>query len=185
MDQVEAQWLQIIEDSRKRIYAYVRRVARNGDDFDDLVSETITHAWVDRDEICRCPCPTEQVLQHAREACGRWRTAQRREVAATREDVFLPVDGGASISLDEAIARREWSEALLARLPMKQRLAADFTYRWNWPPYAVAIVVGCSESTLRVHLFRARRRLRQLVEKQPVPWAQEEGNALVVRRYSE
>jgi RNA polymerase sigma-70 factor (ECF subfamily) len=51
----------------------------------------------------------------------------------------------------------------IRRLPGSQRAAIVLHYYEDRPVAEVAAILGCSESTARVHLHRGRKRLRQLL----------------------
>lgn len=54
--------------------------------------------------------------------------------------------------------------SLLGRLPPNQRAAIVLHYYADRPVREVAAVLGVTPATARVHLHRARRRLRELLE---------------------
>jgi RNA polymerase sigma-70 factor (ECF subfamily) len=58
-------------------------------------------------------------------------------------------------------------DAALAELPAKQRAAVVLHYLADWATTDVADALGCSESTVRVHLHRARRTLATRLTPQP------------------
>ena len=51
----------------------------------------------------------------------------------------------------------------IRRLPGSQRAAIVLHYYEDRPVADVAVILGCSEPTVRVHLHRGRKRLRQLL----------------------
>jgi RNA polymerase sigma factor (sigma-70 family) len=57
--------------------------------------------------------------------------------------------------------------AALAQLPARQRAAVVLHYLADWPTAEVADALGCSESTVRVHLHRARAALADRLSPQP------------------
>lgn len=70
-------------------------------------------------------------------------------------------DGGASWDPPEPIA--DLVDALRTLSP-SQRAAAVLHYYADLPGAEVAKILGCSQTTVRVHLMQARRRLRPLLE---------------------
>ena len=64
-----------------------------------------------------------------------------------------------------AVEQTDYS-AVLARLPRAQRVAVVLHYLEDRPVADVAAVLGCAEATARVHLFRARQRLGQLLNSE-------------------
>ena len=65
---------------------------------------------------------------------------------------------------------REWREQLIAavrKLPNRQRLVFMLCHYAEHSTRDVAEMIGLTESTVRVHLFRALRRLRALLADDP------------------
>jgi RNA polymerase sigma-70 factor (ECF subfamily) len=58
-------------------------------------------------------------------------------------------------------------DAALAQLPARQRAAVVLHYLADWPTAEVADALGCSESTVRVHLHRGRAALADRLAPQP------------------
>ncbi len=73
-----------------------------------------------------------------------------------------PVDNPTS-NLAHLDARRDLVEAM-RRLPKNQRAALVLYYVDDRPLEEVARMMGIAQATARVHLFRARRRMRVLME---------------------
>ena len=61
--------------------------------------------------------------------------------------------------------RRTQLEAAIDRLPTRQRTAVILVYLEGQPTREVAAVMGLNESTVRVHLFRAVRKLRSFLSQ--------------------
>jgi RNA polymerase sigma-70 factor (ECF subfamily) len=92
------------------------------------------------------------------------RVAIRIAVRSTRRRELL----GRLTHLYASRARNDDSQAFelalaLRQLPMQQRAAIALHYYEDRPLAEVASLLGCSESTAKVHVFRARRRLAQLL----------------------
>jgi RNA polymerase sigma-70 factor (ECF subfamily) len=72
-------------------------------------------------------------------------------------------------SPEELLMAREWREQLVAavrRLPERQRLVFMLCHYADHSTRDVAEMTGLNESTVRVHLFRALRKLRTAMEAQ-------------------
>jgi RNA polymerase sigma-70 factor (ECF subfamily) len=72
-------------------------------------------------------------------------------------------------SPEELVLAREWREQLVAavrRLPGRQRLVFMLCHYADHSTREVAEMTGLNESTVRVHLFRALRKLRTAMEAQ-------------------
>jgi RNA polymerase sigma-70 factor (ECF subfamily) len=83
------------------------------------------------------------------------RAARRRETLDRLVRLFQREASTASTNLD--------LQAALGRLSAHQRGAIALHYYQDLPMSDVAAALGCSQATAKVHLFRARRRLAQLL----------------------
>ena len=61
--------------------------------------------------------------------------------------------------------RRKLLEAAIARLPRRQKTAVILSHLEGHPAKEVSAIMGLSESTVRVHLFRAVRNLRGRLDR--------------------
>ncbi len=61
--------------------------------------------------------------------------------------------------------RRAHLEAAIDRLPARQRTAVILSHLEGGTAREVSVVMGLNESTVRVHLFRAMRKLRSLLDR--------------------
>lgn len=71
-----------------------------------------------------------------------------------------PSDG---FSAPDALDRHDELWEAIRTLPPRQRAVVALYYLDDMPVSEVADIVGCSESTVSVHLHRARRRLAEVV----------------------
>jgi RNA polymerase sigma-70 factor (ECF subfamily) len=93
-----------------------------------------------------------------------WRAAFRIAAGELKErgrDVPAAVEG--SYEMPEDTGRLL---AALRALPPNQRAAMTLRHYAGYPTSEVAAMLGCSAATVRVHLSRARRRLRGMLEEQ-------------------
>lgn len=63
----------------------------------------------------------------------------------------------------EAAELREQLWAVVAGLPAREALATEMYYRRDWPVAKIAAVLQCPRGTVKTLLFRARRRLRDIL----------------------
>lgn len=103
---------------------------------------------------------------------GAWvrRVAIRKAMrSARREARRRPLERRASetTSRNSAAADAPAIELLeeVRNLPPKQRAAIALFYFYDLPAEEVALALGCSESTARVHLHRARRSLKNTMTR--------------------
>ncbi len=103
----------------------------------------------------------------------------RRKARARRERWFVPVDdtthaddarfplgGVADLDPEARLLARERRERLAAaidRLDGRQRTVFMLCHYGDCTPREVSAMTGLNESTVRVHLFRAARKLRALL----------------------
>jgi len=73
--------------------------------------------------------------------------------------------------------RRRQLSGALARLPHRQRLIFMLSHYEGRSSREVSAMTGLNESTVRVHLFRAIRRLRTLLTGGPAPVASARGRS--------
>lgn len=129
------------------------RLAPTGDR-DDIVQEALTRAWQKRDQF-----------DARRGAPGAWLlaiTADRARQARRRpSDAWLPAEVvGRVRSPDDRLD----IEYAISRLPPRQRLAIDCFYFVGLSVADTAVVMGCSEGTVKSTLSDARTRLKPLLE---------------------
>lgn len=107
----------------------------------------------------------------------------RRKARARRERWFMPADHGGHVdegrtpvggvaALDPearllARERRERLAAAIDRLDGRQRMVFMLCHYGDCTPREVSAMTGLNESTVRVHLFRASRKLRGLLGGAP------------------
>ena len=72
--------------------------------------------------------------------------------------------------------RRAHLEAAIDQLPTRQRTAVILSHLEGRPTREVSTIMGLNESTVRVHLFRAVRKLRGLLNREG--WMPRRGSAL-------
>jgi DNA-directed RNA polymerase specialized sigma24 family protein len=168
----DLKWLDAVARSMPRVGAYIRR-ARLADDVAELLADTCYRAWLGRRELLAAPYPTDVVIGHAREACRACMATYRYE--RSLDGGTLPTTTGfgssdnASLSVGEAEEWQRWCNRVLGSLSRQQRLAVDYRYRWSWSYELIAVAIGSTEATARVHVYRGLRRLRQLVAVDPPP----------------
>ncbi len=102
----------------------------------------------------------------------------RLKVQARRARWLVPIDARDNLAADGppsselspeatllAKERRAHLEAAIDRLPTRQRTAVILCHLEGGTAREVSVVMGLNESTVRVHLFRAMRKLRGLLDR--------------------
>ena len=104
--------------------------------------------------------------QKARTRRARWMLPVA-DVGRREQDLVAHATRRADRSPEDALVAREWRSQVAAavrRLPGRQRLVFMLCHYADRSTREVAEITGLNESTVRVHLFRAARKLRTAME---------------------
>lgn len=107
----------------------------------------------------------QQVSRYERPDAWVRRVAIRLAVRSLRRDRLWELVRGSLLPTRPDPPSRLDVDGAIRRLPGSQRAAIVLHYYEDRPTAEVAAILGCSESTARVHLHHARRRLAQLLEE--------------------
>ncbi len=72
---------------------------------------------------------------------------------------------GETDSSGKAAGEADWFQSVVRQLPRKQRMIVILRYQENFTVEEIADMLNISADTVRVHLMRARQRIRQFLEK--------------------
>ena len=150
------------------IYHYLLRTTGRPSDADDLSQDTFLRAYraygsLDRDANVRA-----WLFAIATNLCRNHFRAQKRRRAAhaaaseTFSELGAPGPDGAALGR-EVGAR---VEAVIGRLPLKQRLAFLQRKVHDLDYETIAGTLGCSTESARAHVFQALRKIRQALRGQ-------------------
>jgi len=132
-------------------------------DAEEVVQEALTRAWRSRDS-CRTPdAPPSWCLQITRNEALRLIGRQRVSPAEPLEPDGEFPDQQALGEDDRADERVDVDRAL-RQLTVDERLLISLRYEHDWSHPEIAARLAIPESTARVHLHRARKRLKALLE---------------------
>jgi len=142
------------------------RITRAAEDAEDALQESLTVIWKRRVRIARHPRPRALMLRicvHC--ACDVLRARLRRK---SRERAIVDAEAlrGKDCPVDQRLIGRELhgdiARALL-RLPSRQATAVVMRDVLELPYEEIGDALGCSETTARVHVNRAHKRLSRLL----------------------
>jgi RNA polymerase sigma-70 factor (sigma-E family) len=122
---------------------------------EDLVQEALVKVCMRWDRVVRADAPDAYVRRMVLNEFLSWR--RRR---SSREVVVDTFDGSLPDRLDELAERDAMWRALL-RLPRRQRTVLVLRYYESLPDADIAVLLGCSEGTVRSHASRAFEALRR------------------------
>jgi RNA polymerase sigma-70 factor (ECF subfamily) len=153
-------------------YWYLRDIAEADEAVQDAFIKTFTHLG-DYDEARSFDVWFTRILVNgcldrlkARTRRERWMVPMTDTAGA---DVLIRT-AAREVSPETALLRRERGSRLLdavRRLPDRQRTVIMLSQIEGYSTREVSEVTGLSEATIRVHLFRALRRLRRLLADDP------------------
>jgi RNA polymerase sigma factor (sigma-70 family) len=96
---------------------------------------------------------------------GAWvrRVAIRLAMRSIRRDRLWALVRGGLLPSEPARPSRHDVDGAIRRLPASQRAAIVLHYYEDRPLAEVAMILGCAETTARVHLHHGRNRMRELL----------------------
>jgi len=137
-------------------------------DAEDAVAEAYTQAFVRWDKLSQYESPEGWVFRVMQQRL--WKSARRQARESPTLDVPVPPHAS-----PEQVAEVHEVLRALAALPRRQRIVMGL-HSQGTPNEEIATALSVSEATVRTYLFRAREKLRGLLERTP---ASDAGEALV------
>lgn len=161
---------ELVLRQRPRMMRTVWRVVRDADLAEEALQEALATLWRKADAVRAHPNPEAFVLRVCLDAAYdqlRDRIRRRSTLAPLGEV------GGEANPAEERAAVGEVLAAV--RRLNRRQAAAILMHAVEGEPYrAVAEALGCSEPTARVHVQRAREKLRNAFGRQgPIPYGEE------------
>ena len=155
-------WL--IAPVESRMMRTIWRVVRHDQLAEDTLQDALAIIWRKRNRIHRHPNPQALILKICLNCAYdslRKRARQRRQKDLSNLASYESQSRtNASLELEKKQAVAEVLNAI-GRLPRSQALAVLMRIVQNQPYEAIAQTMGCSETTVRIHVSRGRKRLRQ------------------------
>jgi len=159
----EAEFERLVLPLKDRMMRTVWRVTRDPELAEDAFQEALLNTWRKLPQVAAHPNPPALVLRLCLTAAVDQLRARRRRRRFSTPIEKEGVDGGA-LSPEGAAQRAEHTALVLDALGRLQgRQASALLLRAvQEEPYAtIAEALGCSEPTARVHVQRARQKLRR------------------------
>jgi RNA polymerase sigma-70 factor (ECF subfamily) len=163
---------EVVEAFGERIRAVVSGILRDKDAVEDVVQETFTKAFYRIGGFKGGSSLYTWLYRIAVNASKDYIKSRARRPASSLEDLPAPaatIAAPRAVPL-EGIERRELRErvrAAIDSLPTKFRTVLALRELDGMPYHQIAEVLGLSLGTVESRLFRARRRLRSLLAKDP------------------
>jgi RNA polymerase sigma-70 factor (sigma-E family) len=118
---------------------------------EDIAQDAFAQLLVHWSKVSRYERPDAWVRRVAIRMASRSATRERLRPHLERSAPSAPTLEPQDVDLMRAVAE----------LPIQQRVAVVLFYFEDRPTPEIAHIMGCSEATVRVHLFKARRQLAQ------------------------
>ena len=163
-------YAEIVERHQRRASRIAFHYLRDAADADDAVQDAFIKAFTFLDTY-RDELPFEvwftRILVNgcldrikSRNRRGRWMVALEDQGPAPDPAAEQPTPEARTLAAE----RRRQLSAALARLPERQRSVFLLSQEQGYTSREVSALTGMNESTVRVHLFRAIRKLRKLLQ---------------------
>jgi len=161
----------LVRPLESRMMRSIWRIVRQREAAEDALQDALALIWKKRDVVARHPKPEALILRiavsAAYDAVRKSRRRLRHEIPGLPDD---RVDDAAP-EVGKGIEDRDLRTAILGaigRLPRRQAMAVLLHIVEELSYEDIARALGCSESTVRVHVMRGRERLaRHLARELP------------------
>jgi RNA polymerase sigma-70 factor (ECF subfamily) len=161
----EAALARLLEEVRPRLYRWALIQTGSPDDAEDIVQEALLRAVRALGSFQHAARITTWLHTIVRSTAADWRRTRKRREALLQQRTAAP-----------AVARQpepagpllDVVRDSLGTLPARQREAFDLVDLQGYTPAEAAVMLDMNATTVRVHLLRARRRLRtRILEMHP------------------
>jgi len=152
----------------------VWRIVRNPEDAEDTLQDALSTIWKKRRLVCSHPNPRALILKicidaaydtlrkhHRRHKHEELSTLHLYSQPGDKSDLANSLAASPTSALDKLVQQETEREILeaIARLPRKQAVAVLMRIVKEESYEVIAQAMGCSESTVRIHVARGRARL--------------------------
>ncbi len=179
MNPPEPDFEALIRPMESRMMHSIWRIVRQREAAEDALQDALTVIWKKREMVARHPNPEALILRisvdAAFDAVRKARRRLRREISGLSE---RSADPGGPSGPEEAEARGLRVRVLeaIGRLPRRQASAVLLRLIEERSYAEIAGAMGCSETTARIHVMRAKAALaRRLGCDRPRPSGEREG----------
>lgn len=149
---------------RNRCKTEALRILQRDQDAEEAVQEALVRVWRSR-ASCRTPeTPLPWCLQITRNEAFRLISRNRGIELAPLEASGEVDDPRRSEQPENAVHRIDMNRAL-RKLSARERLLIGLRYEMDWAHQDIATTLAIPETTARVHLHRAHKRLRAMLEE--------------------
>jgi len=150
---------------KDKIFRLALRITLNREDSEDVVQETLIRVWRDLQQGSRIDNVETYALTICRNLSLDVKDKRERRNISFDETLHDRTDRSASPdSLMERTERTERVRQIIDQLPEKQRTAVQLRDIEGRTYKEIAAVMGIGESDVKVNIFRARQKIKQLFQ---------------------
>jgi RNA polymerase sigma factor (sigma-70 family) len=168
LDTEHSSYNALIGPIRDLMFRSIWRITRVAEDAEDALQESLTVIWKRRARIERHPNPQALILRICVNcACDALRARLRR---GSRETALDLCESDAlhakEVSVEQSLHQQELRDDIaraLVRLPSRQAAAVVMRDLLELSYSEIGGALGCSETTARVHVNRAHKKLSKLL----------------------
>jgi RNA polymerase sigma factor (sigma-70 family) len=141
----------------------VWRIVRNPQDAEDTLQDALSIIWKKRGRVVNHPNPQALILKICINSAYDTLRKRRRHKRDESTPLHLYSREENNRALDQLVQKETETEILnaIGRLPRKQAIAVLMRIVKEQPYEVIAQAMGCSETTVRIHVARGRARLNQ------------------------
>ena len=161
----------LVRPMESRMMRSIWRIVRQREAAEDALQDALAVIWKKRDTIARHPNPQALILRisidAAYDAVRKNRRRLSHEIAGLPDEAADDSAAPVTKESEDRSLRAAILEAI-SRLPRRQAMAVLLHIVEEQPYEEIARGMGCSETTVRVHVMRARAALaRRLARQRP------------------
>jgi RNA polymerase sigma-70 factor (ECF subfamily) len=149
-----------------RLARFLQRLTSNSELISEIVNDTLFTVWCKAADFRGDSQVSTWILGVAyRRALLALRAAHRATPPGTSVPVEMVETELSGENQLAACEQREWIDRGLARLPLPQRIVIELAYFVGLSCEEIAVIVDSPVNTVKTRMFKARRRLRPMLEQ--------------------
>jgi len=159
----ELAFRELVERYKLRVYRVAYRILRNPEDADEIAQEAFAKVYFSFESFDGRSSLYTWIYRIAVNECYSFLRQKRLKLVSETDfpDGTLQTIPDAHPTADEDLAQRDLLNKLLARLPEDDRLLLLWKEVEGFSIAQISKLTGLNDNTIKVRLFRARRRLAE------------------------
>lgn len=148
---------------KNRLYRYCLRMLNDHDEANDAVQEVYLKLWTMKDRLNTYDNPDAYAMKMARNHClDQLKASRRQNVRLSELEADVSINTGASFDDRDMTAR---IKSLIDQLPELQRSIIHLRDIEQYTIDEIELITGLNPNAIRVNLSRARKKIRDKIEK--------------------